>query len=258
MSNNSLSNLYKKNNKRYPPTVSSNSTNIKTNSKSKKIKNFLSFLLKLIVLLLIITAVILLIKVVYYYASQCTEKKELKDYMLDFTIDPCLYREEKTSYVERELKQEDEVFHLSNQDYTFPQAKCKCNAYGARLATREEITDSYNKGASWCSYGWSEGQNAYYPTQKCDFDKLQRLSKKDRFKCGLPGINGGFFFYLNLKFGINCYGIKPKGKTVVEKDAVCNDEKGFCEREVNQNSAKILNTDYITAFNKTQWSQFDN
>ena len=75
--------------------------------------------------------------------SSCQEKR-IKDYMLNFTFDPCLYREEPTSYVE-ELKQEDEVFHLSNQDYTYKQAQCKCSAYGARLATKEEITKHITK-----------------------------------------------------------------------------------------------------------------
>ena len=257
MSNNLSSNFTKRiNTNSTTPKISSNSTN--TSNSKKKIKNFLSFLFKLILMLLIFITIVLLIKVVYYYMSSCQEKKELKDYMLNFTFDPCLYREEPTSYVERELKQEDEVFHLSNQDYTYKQAQCKCSAYGARLATKEEITEAYNKGASWCSYGWSEGQNAYYPTQKCDFDKLQRMSKKDRFKCGLPGINGGFFSNPYLKFGINCYGIKPKGKAVVEKDPVCNNKKGFCERESNKNASNILSTDTVTPFNQSQWSQFDN
>ena len=239
-------------------------TNVKTNGSSnsnvsKNVKNVLLFLIKLIILILIVVAILMLIKAIYYYFSSCTEKKEFNDYILDFSFDPCLFNDEPTTYVERELKQEDEVYHLSNQDYTFPQAKCKCSAYGGRLATKEEITDAYNKGASWCSYGWSEGQNAYYPTQKCDFDKLQRLSKKDRFKCGLPGVNGGFFSNPKLKFGINCYGVKPKGKAVVEKDPVCNkNNKAFCERDINKRASKILNTDDVSAFNQSQWSQFDN
>lgn len=235
-------------------------SNVNTNSSTQKkvnVKKILSFLLKLIILLLIVIAILLLIKSIYYYFSSCSEKKSFNNYMTELSFNPCLYNDAPSTYIERELKQDDEVFHLSNQDYTFPQAKCKCSAYGGRLATKEEITDAYNKGASWCTYGWSEGQNAYYPTQKCDFDKLQRLSKKDRFKCGLPGINGGFFSNPSLKFGINCYGVKPKGMAVVEKDAVCNNNKAFCERDVNKKASEILNTDDVSPFNKSQWSQFD-
>ena len=95
------------------------------------------------------------------------------------------------------------------------------------------------------------GTKCLLSTQKCDFDKLQRMSKKDRFKCGLPGINGGFFSNPDLKFGINCYGIKPKGKAVVEKDPVCNNKKGFCERESNKNASNILSTDTVTPFNQS-------
>ena len=28
--------------------------------------------------------------------------------------------------------------------------------------------------------------------------------------CGLPGINGGYIDNPNIRFGVNCYGYKPK------------------------------------------------
>ena len=65
-------------------------------------------------------------------------------------------------------------------------------------------------------------------------------------------------FQIPFKIRINCYGIKPKGKAVVEKDPVCNNKKGFCERESNKNASNILSTDTVTPFNQSQWSQFDN
>jgi hypothetical protein len=59
-----------------------------------------------------------------------------------------------------------QVFNVPGNDYVYPDAKALCQAYGARLATYSEIEDSYNSGAEWCNYGWSEGQMALFPTQQ--------------------------------------------------------------------------------------------
>lgn len=146
-----------------------------------------------------------------------------------------------------------EVFHISNQDYTYEQARCKCASYGARLATYEDIVDAYNNGADWCSYGWTEGQRAYYPTQKCTWDKLQTGDKTLRNSCGLPGVNGGFFPSPDMKFGATCFGAKPEGKVVKPKIATCT--TGVCERPGNEDAAMRKKTDMITPFNADQWNQ---
>ena len=49
----------------------------------------------------------------------------------------------------------EEVFHIPGNDYVYDDAKALCGAYGARLATYNEVEDAYNKGGEWCSYGWS-------------------------------------------------------------------------------------------------------
>ncbi len=146
-----------------------------------------------------------------------------------------------------------EVFHIANQDYTYEQARCKCASYGARLATKEEIIDAYNKGADWCSYGWTEGQRAFYPTQKCSWDKLQTGPENMRNLCGLPGVNGGFFPNSNMKFGATCYGAKPKGQVVKPKVATCT--TGVCDRPGNEDASTRKATDDIVAFNSDQWNE---
>ena len=45
----------------------------------------------------------------------------------------------------RILRRDREVFNISNQIYTYKQAKCKCETYGAQLATKDQIIDAYNK-----------------------------------------------------------------------------------------------------------------
>jgi hypothetical protein len=143
-----------------------------------------------------------------------------------------------------------EVFHIANQDYTFEQAKCKCESYNAKLATYDQLVDAYNNGAEWCTYGWSSGQKAYYPTQKCNWEKK---SPEERLKCGNPGLNGGFFADPYLKFGVNCYGKKPKGKVSKLKDPVCNGGN-YCELPQNFGASNRLETDEISPFNSDRWN----
>ena len=143
-----------------------------------------------------------------------------------------------------------EVFHIANQDYTFEQAKCKCESYNSKLATYDQLVDSYNDGAEWCTYGWSSGQKAYYPTQKCNWEKK---SPEDKLKCGNPGLNGGFFADPYLKFGVNCYGKKPKGKVSKLKDPVCSGGN-YCELPQNFGASNRLETDEISPFNNDKWN----
>lgn len=101
-----------------------------------------------------------------------------------------------------------QVYHVSNNLYSYQDAKAICEALDAKLATYDQIEAAYKDGAQWCSYGWSEGQMAYFPTQKETFDKLQTI-KGHKHDCGRPGINGGYIGNPYAKFGVNCYGPKP-------------------------------------------------
>ena len=143
-----------------------------------------------------------------------------------------------------------EVFHIANQDYTYEQAKCKCESYNAKLATYDQLVDAYNDGAEWCTYGWSSGQKAYYPTQKCNWEKK---GPEEKLKCGNPGLNGGFFADPSLKFGVNCYGKKPKGKVSKLKDPVCS-RGNYCQLPQNFGASNRLETDEISPFNSDKWN----
>ena len=102
-----------------------------------------------------------------------------------------------------------QVFHIPGNYYVYPDAKALCKAYGADLANYDQIEEAYKKGGEWCSYGWSEGQMAYFPTQKSTWNKLQ-TEKGHENDCGRPGINGGYIDNPAVRFGANCYGIKPQ------------------------------------------------
>jgi len=112
-----------------------------------------------------------------------------------------------TEEVPIELEQK-EVFNIANNKYTFDEAQAICKAYGADLASYDQIEQAYNKGAEWCNYGWSANQMAFFPTQKSTWDELQK-SEKRKHACGRPGVNGGYMANPNIRFGVNCYGVKP-------------------------------------------------
>lgn len=102
-----------------------------------------------------------------------------------------------------------QVFNIPGNDYIYQDAKALCSAYGARLATYNEVEDAYKDGGEWCNYGWSDGQMALFPTQKKTYDELQKIEGHEN-DCGRPGVNGGYIANPALKFGVNCYGYKPR------------------------------------------------
>jgi len=108
-----------------------------------------------------------------------------------------------------EIRYTEQVFNIPGNYYGYEDAKSLCTAYGARLANYQEVEDAYNKGGEWCNYGWSDGQMALFPTQSTTFNNLQKI-KGHEHDCGRPGVNGGYMANPHLKFGVNCYGYKPK------------------------------------------------
>ena len=105
-----------------------------------------------------------------------------------------------------------QVFHIPNNTYTYENSKALCKAYGGRLASYDEMEEAYDKGADWCSYGWSKDQMAFFPTQKDKWKKLQKIEGHEN-DCGRPGINGGYIDNPNVRFGVNCFGYKPNINT---------------------------------------------
>tara|TARA_Y100001970_G_C14200823_1_gene840992 strand:+ start:1074 stop:1964 length:891 start_codon:yes stop_codon:yes gene_type:complete len=151
-----------------------------------------------------------------------------------------------------------EVFHVPNNVYNFEQAKAICKAYDSELATYNQIEDAYNKGANWCSYGWSEGQLALFPTQKSTFDELQD-NKGHENDCGRPGINGGYIDNKLVRFGVNCFGPKP---ILNENDKIYMDNLKYQpltkENVYVKNKSEMykqqLNNIVVAPFNNDTWS----
>jgi hypothetical protein len=107
------------------------------------------------------------------------------------------------------IKFKKQVFNIPGNYYNYNNAKALCKAYGAKLATYEQLEKAYNDGAEWCNYGWSDNQLALFPTQIKTFNTLQTIKGHEN-DCGRPGINGGYIANPRVRFGVNCYGNKPK------------------------------------------------
>jgi hypothetical protein len=111
--------------------------------------------------------------------------------------------------IEKVLPGRKEVFNIAQNKYTFSDAEPLCKAFGAELATYDQVKDAWQKGADWCNYGWVKGQAAVFPTQESTFNNLQAGPEDQKMACGVPGVNGGYFDNPELRFGVNCYGAKP-------------------------------------------------
>jgi hypothetical protein len=159
------------------------------------------------------------------------------------------------------LKMRKQVFHIPANIYDYENAKALCDAYGAKLATIDQMEEAHKAGAEWCSYGWSDNQMILYPTQKSTWEELQKST--DRAKknsCGRPGINGGYMENASMKVGVNCYGPKPEINPASSKlmSSIQNYEAGkmldpLHEARVQEMKNKI-NDVVIAPFNKGAWS----
>ena len=149
-----------------------------------------------------------------------------------------------------------EVFHVFQNQFTYQDAPAVCAAYGAELATLEQIIEAYNHGAEWCGYGWSAGGFALYPTQKATWEALQgEVDQAKRTACGRPGVNGGYFDP-TTKFGVNCFGFKPKGDIKLPLPPPGSDPTAFANAVAG--FRKILNSFRVDPYSRTEWSGYDN
>jgi hypothetical protein len=141
--------------------------------------------------------------------------------------------------IEKVLPGKKEVFNVAQNKYTYTDAEPLCKAFGAELATYDQVKDAWQKGADWCNYGWVKGQTAVYPTQQDTFDKLQAGPEDQRMACGVPGVNGGYYDNPEMKFGVNCYGVKPSENEADARAIMA--QNGDLTPEALQFDRKVLN-----------------
>jgi hypothetical protein len=153
----------------------------------------------------------------------------------------------------------EEVFHVANSIFTYNQSKEVCKAYKGRLATYKDMENAYKKGADWCTYGWSDNNNIFFPTQSTTIDKLSKIPGHEH-DCGHEGVNGGYIADENSKFGINCYGVKPEPteadkilKAILPQTPI-NEQDIEMERKIaywDKKKSELL----LLPFNKETWNE---
>ena len=150
------------------------------------------------------------------------------------------------------VQREKEVYNIRDNMFTYNEARAVCAAHDAKLASLEEMIEAYKNGANWCSYGWSEGQLALYPTQPDFWSKLQNDPYR-KYECGKPGVNGGYFENPEYKFGANCYGVKPSPKgDEIEKNT---GSQSLTEEELKKAEYEgQLNDIRVSPFSENSWS----
>ena len=158
-----------------------------------------------------------------------------------------------------------EVFNIDNNAFTFDEAAMVCKAYNSELATYDQLLTAHKKGANWCNYGWSANGMALYPIQDKFHKKLKNSSSKYKNSCGKPGVNGGVFQNKELKFGVNCYGVRPRpdedkivyndipDTSIPELKEEINFEKEFLEEIKNKIDKGIIE---VRPFSNNKWSKY--
>jgi len=152
-----------------------------------------------------------------------------------------------------------QVFNIPGNYYDYDDAKTLCRAYGSRLAKYDEVEKAYNSGAEWCNYGWSDGQMALFPTQAETYKNLQKIPGHEH-DCGRQGINGGYIANPRVRFGVNCYGTKPKITTEEEELMASTTPYPLTEKDIMMDKQvdywkQKLDNILVSPFNYNNWSR---
>lgn len=183
----------------------SNSGNILSSDNTNSKSSVSNILITIVVVILIVLIIINAIQ--YFFNVNITTyvsgffNPAIKTKHIDIVVN-------KSSPVP-EMRFRKQVYNIPGNYYNYDNAKAICQAYGSELATYDQIEKSYKNGSEWCNYGWSADQMALFPTQSKTYDDLQNI-KGHEHDCGRPGINGGYIANPNVRFGVNCYGNKPR------------------------------------------------
>ena len=92
---------------------------------------------------------------------------------------------------------------------------------------------------------------------------MQKGAKRYRDDCGRPGINGGYFDDPKLRFGVNCYGIKPKPTNKDLKLLNYRPTPGLSKEEIEFNKRvyelkKNIKENSILPFKPYNWTKYNN
>jgi len=231
--------------------------------------NTLLFIGKIIIIATLVGVIVYGIYFIYKQYQINTVKSMVKT--LDTVLDSEIHSKNNTNRTRIPVatnEPKEEVYNISSNVFTYPEAEPVCKAFNARLATLDDIQTAYDHGMNFCNYGWTYPQLAIYPIQQDYYDEIQKNSETKN-TCGRPGINGGYFADNQLRFGVNCFGIKPQQKDIdrwyqeaMKKNVILQEEEMHqkSEQEIFEEKVEKYVTDnkesiIILPFNNTTWSE---
>lgn len=146
-----------------------------------------------------------------------------------------------------------QVFNIKNNIYTYDDSAAVCGAFGAEVATIDQLIAAHKAGADFCNVGWLKDGLAAYPIQYSTWKTLQDNVPEKRGMCGTPGINLARNDP-NLLYGVNCYGVKPapKGNEKI-KQSLISDKQMAINAKIAE-FQKNMNSIGISSFNQDNWS----
>lgn len=227
-------------------------SNVGNNSRTSVVN--MNYVLGFIVLLILVFTVVLILFFIKYIQVDCglDGKKPFLEYLKGMDLyGMCYVKPGELKYEERKKEDEEEPYLIKDQIYTYEEAKHKCKAYNARLATKQDLIKAYNLGMHTPYYGWTQEHRAYQVVQPCEYTKMRRQG----YDPAPPGVQGGKFYGNGIKFGVWCYGIKPEGEVVKEKSHICPFPE-VCQ--TNPEACRKGDDNIAPFFPKERWSAWKN
>jgi hypothetical protein len=241
-----------------PSSTSSSYDSSYSNENSGSFGSIISILITLIVAILVFT---ILIKVLfgvdiikYFY------NVDIYVMIYELIYGPPPAPIELPKFQAPDFRIKEQVFNIPENTYVYEDAKALCKAYGARLATYNEVEESYSHGGEWCNYGWSDGQMILFPTQQKSYDHLQKIKGHEN-DCGRPGVNGGYIANPKLKFGVNCFGKKPRMSETEEELMATQPAYPRTQADIELEEKVAywkdqLSSVLVSPFNHKMWSRY--
>jgi hypothetical protein len=196
------------------------------------------------VALFLVVVIVLLISVVVYL--RIVARPQITHNQTDKIK---IHNHPETPLSEEQSHGDKEVYHVAQPYVPFEKAEAVCKQNGGKLASYDQMLHAYQHGSSWCSHGWTKEGTAFYPTTKKIWKKIQNAENpKDRNMCGHIGLNGGIF-NKDMKFGVNCYGVKPKPDGKYKHSPLPKKKQKLKSKD------EVFNDIIIAPFNRRRWSR---
>lgn len=145
-----------------------------------------------------------------------------------------------------------EVYLVDSSVFTYDDSEAVCKYMNAEVATLDQLTDAWNKGADWCSVGWTKDGIPAFPIQQATWEKIN-ANRRIRGSCGnKAGVNTAPDHKENL-YGVLCYGPKrePIGQEKV-KTHILSDHELSLEAKMAE-LAPVMEDARIAPFNSDRW-----